>query len=74
MRWQPPDVAGLYRKIVDGNPKMRRGMVWCTRCGHSERVDSGAALRHGWPKHCGYTMTIDSPEERAAPRAGGLSR
>ncbi len=50
-------------------PQIKRGMVWCTVCGHSERVDGGATLRGenaGWPKHCGFTMTIDSPEERAA--------
>ena len=23
------------------------------------------SLRHGWPKCCGYTMTIDSPEDQA---------
>ena len=45
-------------------PKIKRGMVWCTVCGRSEKVDGKFALRHGWPKCCGYTMTIDSPEER----------
>lgn len=46
-------------------PQIKRGRVWCTVCGHTERVNGGAAMRTGWPKHCGYTMTIDSPEERA---------
>lgn len=50
-------------------PQFKRGMVWCTVCGRSERVDAVRATRGaGWPKHCGYTMTIDSPEERAALR------
>lgn len=48
-------------------PAIKRGQVWCTECGHTQRVDGGAALAGtGWPKHCGFTMTIDSPEERAA--------
>lgn len=48
-------------------PQISRGRVWCTTCGHTQKVDGVAALNGGgWPKHCGYTMTIDSPEERAA--------
>lgn len=47
-------------------PQLSRGVVWCTVCGRSERTDSSGAMRDGWPKCCGYTMTIDSPEERAA--------
>lgn len=27
--------------------------------------DSAAAMRSGWPKCCGATMTIDAPDERA---------
>lgn len=55
----------LHENIVSDVPQLRRGIVWCTVCGHSERVNSAGALRNGWPKHCGFTMTIDSPEERA---------
>lgn len=48
-------------------PAIKRGQVWCTVCGHMQRVDGGAAISGAsWPKHCGFTMTIDSPEERAA--------
>ena len=47
-------------------PQIGRGMVWCTHCGRSERVNGvNATLGAGWPKCCGYTMTIDSPDERA---------
>ena len=28
-------------------------------------VDASMAIKYGWPECCGYTMTIDSPEERA---------
>ena len=51
-------------------PQFKRGMVWCTKCGSSEKVDAVAnTMGGGWPKCCGYTMTIDSPEERALFRA-----
>jgi hypothetical protein len=55
-----------FTNVVNSVPQLRRGMVWCTVCGRSERVNSGTALSYGWPKCCGYTMTIDSPVERAA--------
>lgn len=48
-------------------PAISRGQVWCTVCGHTQKVNGvNATLGGGWPKHCGYTMTIDSPEEREA--------
>jgi hypothetical protein len=52
--------------VVESVPQLRRGLVWCATCGRSQRVDAAGALSHGWPKCCGYTMTIDSPAERAA--------
>lgn len=50
---------GVHGKLADaiGNPSR----VWCRTCGASEPVDAADALAHGWPKHCGYTMTIDHP-------------
>lgn len=57
-------LTGLHDKLANCHPSLSRGKVWCTTCGVSRRVDSADALRYGWPKHCGYTMTIDSPEER----------
>lgn len=55
-----------FESVVQSVPQLRRGRVWCTVCGRSMRVDSGSALSNGWPKCCDLTMTIDSPEERAA--------
>jgi hypothetical protein len=52
-------------KVVAEVPQLKRGIVWCATCGRSQRVNAVAALSGGWPKCCGYTMTIDSPEERA---------
>ncbi|WP_430912860.1 hypothetical protein [Methylobacterium sp. sgz302541] len=64
------DLAGLlersrdlHDKMADSHPKLRRGQVWCRTCGHTELVNSATCLRSGWPKCCGYTMTIDSPSE-----------
>ena len=58
-------------EIVSQVPQLRRGIVWCTVCGRSKAVDSGRCLAHGWPKCCGYTMTIDSPDEQANRRVEG---
>jgi hypothetical protein len=58
-----------YQRLVESVPQLKRGIVWCRACGHSERVDAAGSLQGGWPKHCGYTMTIDSPDERAAFKA-----
>ncbi len=54
----------LYDKLADAVPQIKRGRVWCRHCGASRAVDGAGALQHGWPKCCGYTMTIDSPEEQ----------
>jgi len=61
-------IAALLKVYDLANlPAIKRGQVWCVECGHTQRVDGAAAIAGaGWPKHCGFTMTIDSPEERAA--------
>ena len=56
----------IYETLAHSIPQLARGTVWCTHCGRSQSVRAAARLRDGWPKCCGYTMTIDSPEERAA--------
>lgn len=55
----------LHETLGKCDPKLSRGIVWCTVCGRSEGVNSASCFKSGWPKCCGYTMTIDSPEERA---------
>jgi len=52
-----------YDKIVEDTPALKRGKVWCRSCGNEQDVDSAQALEHGWPKCCGYTMTIDEPKK-----------
>lgn len=54
-----------YSSMAEAVPQLRRGIVWCTACGRSQSVLSAGCLASGWPKCCGYTMTIDSPEERS---------
>lgn len=51
--------------IVESVPQLKRGIVWCRKCGVSVATSSVMNLCNGWPKCCGETMTIDSPEERA---------
>ena len=58
----------MHKNIVESVPQLKRGLVWCRECGRQQRVDSGKRLQYGWPKCCGYTMTIDSPEEQKALR------
>lgn len=58
-----------WQKIVETVPQLKRGQVWCRECGVTRKVDSAVALSTGWPKHCGYTMSLDSPEEQKAYEA-----
>lgn len=69
----------LHDTIAKRIPQLARGQVWCRQCGRTQRTDSAEAMRYGWPKCCGYTMTIDSPEEQKrraenVPNGGGQRR
>lgn len=57
--------SGLHQRIADDVPAIKRGRVWCKRCGAELEVDGARCLRDGWPTCCGETMTIDSPAEQA---------
>jgi Zn finger protein HypA/HybF involved in hydrogenase expression len=54
----------MYNELAKCHPKLTRNQVWCRHCGRTQNIDSGECFRYGWPKCCGYTMTIDSPEEQ----------
>lgn len=54
----------LHNTIAQQIPQLARGQVWCRQCGRTQRTNSAEAMRSGWPKCCGHTMTIDSPEEQ----------
>lgn len=57
----------LHETLGRSHPKLERGKVWCRNCGRSEDVVASECLRAGWPKCCGWTMTIDAPDEREFP-------
>ena len=61
--------AALIAKLVSAVASLKRGRVWCRYCGRPKNVNSVNCLTGGWPKCCGYTMTIDSPEEQQAFKA-----
>ena len=54
----------FYEKAVAGSSRFSRGQVWCHTCGNTRKVDSAECLRMGWPTCCGWTMSLDSPDER----------
>lgn len=54
----------MWNKTLQQVPQLLRGIVWCRICGRQQRIDSAGCLSSGWPTCCGYTMTLDSPEER----------
>jgi len=58
-----PNIHGMFSEIA-AIPQIARGLVWCRKCGKEQKVNGSECLHSGWPKCCGYTMTIDSPEER----------
>ena len=51
-------------KLAACHPKLTCGVVWCMKCGKSQKVNSEECFINGWPECCSQTMTIDSPEER----------
>jgi hypothetical protein len=54
----------IYENIANSHPKLSRNMVWCRICKRSQKVNTVNCLQKGWPRCCGYTMTIDSPDEQ----------
>ena len=63
--FRTPDLKrSIYSELAESDPKLKRGQVWCHKCGRTERVNSAECFRTGWPECCGQTMSIDSPEER----------
>ncbi|KKM17610.1 hypothetical protein LCGC14_1674130 [marine sediment metagenome] len=55
-----------YNAMAESSPAMARGLVWCRHCPRVQAVNAADCLQRGWPKCCGYTMTIDSPDAQAA--------
>ena len=57
-------VSGFWADVAE-IPQIKRGIVWCHSCGRRQSVNGVNCMQTGWPECCGYTMSIDSPEERA---------
>ena len=53
----------LHQNIALDVHGKEMGYVWCRECGRKQKVDYAKCYAEGWPKCCGYTMTIDEPEE-----------
>jgi hypothetical protein len=53
----------IFKKIVDADPALKRGLVCCGVCKKEQTIDSCKALEDGWPKCCGYTMRLDEPKK-----------
>ena len=64
MDFIPRGLSGLQSDLAE-IPQIKRGLVFCHSCGATRKagVDN---FRSGWPKCCGQTMSLDTPEERAA--------
>lgn len=60
-------IEGFFNEIAE-IPQIKRGKVFCHQCGNTKSAGADC-FKTGWPKCCGYTMSIDSFEERAALRA-----
>ena len=56
-------VTNLFLDLAE-IPQIKRGLCFCHTCERTEKI-SAANFRTGWPKCCGYTMSLDSPKERA---------
>lgn len=61
------NLIGIHDKLANSHPDLIAGGVRCEKCGRTMKVDSAECLRSGWPKCCGYTMTL--LPARAAIRA-----
>ena len=54
----------LHKTLATSHPSIERGQAWCRHCGSTQKANPSYCMQYGWPKCCGYTMTIDSPEEQ----------
>ncbi len=52
----------IHKKIAESHPSLKKGELKCSTCGRESKVDSSECLANGWPKCCGYTMTLQRNE------------
>ena len=60
-------LAEVHQRCAEAAGLGPRTVVRCRLCGHEETVDGATAMRFGWPRHCGQTMTLDPVKTDAAP-------
>lgn len=53
----------IYSKLANCHPALKEGLVKCDKCGKEKKVDSAKCFKDGWPKCCGYTMTLISKKQ-----------
>lgn len=56
----------MYEEMAEVTMRKAGGnLVYCRECGAVQIADHRLCLREGWPKCCGYTMTIDPPHPKS---------
>lgn len=60
---------GIHARIAEDVPQIKRGLVWCHRCGAEKAVDGAECLRSGWPECCGATMSLDPQQGQGIAHA-----
>lgn len=54
--------GGKFERTVAADVWPNGATLCCKKCDyerHATTLDCGTYLAHGWPKHCGVTMTLD---------------
>ena len=57
-------IGDLYSVLAKCHSSIKRGRVWCRKCGETKKVNPEYCFQYGWPKCCNVTMTIDKPKEK----------
>ena len=53
------NIRNLHSNIANDIWGPGNRLVTCRICGNQKEVNPACCLSDGWPKCCGYTMTID---------------
>ena len=53
----------VEERIIDAvmeHSLMKKNELSCRHCGKKIKYDNRIAMKYGYPKCCGYTMTVDN--------------
>jgi hypothetical protein len=53
------NTRNIHKNIANVVWGKEKGKVHCKECGREVEVNYAECLEHGWPKCCGYTMSLD---------------